>query len=283
MSRSGAAAGPVKVADIIAAMEQIAPPRLAEDWDNCGLQTGSLNWPVRSLWVALDPHPAVIDQAARQGVDMLITHHPLLFQPVRRIDTDTPIGAVLQTVLSSRIAVYAAHTNLDSAVGGMNDLLAERVGLKEMVPLIAVANLETDDQSVDMAAGMGRLGWLPKSMSLKLLAQRVKQNLALPVIKICGDPEAQIRCVALCAGSGSALLEDFLASDAQVFVSGDLRYHDARNVVDQGRSLIDVGHFASEQIMIDALAERLDQMLQSSGRSVTVSACRIEQDPFRYV
>ena len=260
-------------------MEHIAPPQLAEQWDNCGLQVGSYQWPVRKVWVALDPHPAVIQAAEHQNVDMVVTHHPLLFQPLSSIDVDTPLGGIVQTALTSRIAVYAAHTNLDSTKDGLNDILAVRIGLTEPAPLIPATTMEvTHEQS-----GMGRIGLLADPMTLEQFALRIKSALNLTVLKMSGDPQLMIRRVALCSGGGSGLLNEFIASDAQVYVSGDLRYHDARAVEDLGRALIDVGHFPSEQIVIDALAQKLRNSVRLAGWSVNVEPCRLERDPFRYI
>jgi len=268
----------VLVSDIIAAMERIAPPQLAEEWDNCGLQAGSQQWPVRKIWVSLDPHPAVIQAAVDQKVDMLVTHHPLIFHPLHRIDVENPIGKILHTALTSQIAVYAAHTNLDCARDGVNAILAQRIGLTDSVPLIAASC----DQ-MDTALGLGRIGCLKKPLTLRQFAEKIKKEFNLSQLKICGDSHLDIRQVALCSGGGSSVLKDFLASDAQVFVSGDLRYHDARTAEDCDRGLIDLGHFPSEQVMIDAVAHLLQIEARLSNWDLTIEPCHIEQDPFRYI
>ena len=113
-------------------MESFAPSRLAEDWDNVGLQIGDLNRPVETIRVALDPTPDVVDAAAKDGVDLLITHHPLIFYPLKVIDLDSPMGSIIQTAVLRRMAIFSAHTNLDSAAGGLNDILAHRIGLNDV-------------------------------------------------------------------------------------------------------------------------------------------------------
>lgn len=270
--------GAVLVSDIIYAMERIAPPQLAEEWDNCGLQAGSQQWPVRKIWVSLDPHPAVIQAAADQKVDMLVTHHPLIFQPLQRIDVENAIGKILRTALTAQIAVYAAHTNLDCARDGVNAILAQRIELTNLAPLIA-ANCDQMDSSL----GLGRIGDLATSLTLGHFAEKIKKEFNLNQLKLCGDPQLEVQRVALCSGGGSSVLNDFLASDAQVFISGDLRYHDARTVEDCDRGLIDLGHFPSEQIMIDAVAHQLQIEARSSNWALTIEPCHIEQDPFWYI
>ena len=117
------------VADIIKIMETVAPGRLAEEWDNVGLQIGQKDWPVRHIWIALDPLYDVVEAACQHDVDLLITHHPLIFQPLKSIDFSTPVGEIIRAAGESRTAVYSMHTNLDSAAGGVSDILADRNGL----------------------------------------------------------------------------------------------------------------------------------------------------------
>ncbi len=117
------------VAQLVHLLDRLAPPRLAESWDNVGLQIGNRNWPVSKVWTALDPLPEVVAGACDNGVDLLVTHHPLFFKPVTRIDCASPLGRIAEMALSRQLAIYSAHTNLDSVAGGVNDVLAERMGL----------------------------------------------------------------------------------------------------------------------------------------------------------
>jgi dinuclear metal center YbgI/SA1388 family protein len=279
------------VADIIKVMETVAPLRLAEEWDNVGLQVGQLDWPVRSIWVALDPLYDVVDGACRNGVNLLITHHPLIFNPLRCINFKTPVGAVIQAAAGHKLAIFAAHTNFDSAADGINDALAFRIGLADLEVL-----KRGDHPDEDSAAefyplltpatdymqkqGLGRVGELEETMELLPLALSIKKKLGLKNIKIAGKPDLPVRRVAVCSGSGSGLMKDFFSSGAQVFISGDLRYHDAREVEALNLGLIDMGHFASEYLAIEILAKRLDKILAADGKDVKVEACRLENDPF---
>jgi len=269
------------VADIIKVMETMAPLRLAEEWDNVGLQVGQLDWPVRSIWVALDPLYDVVDGACRNGVDLLITHHPLIFNPLRCINFDTPVGSVIQAAAGHKLAIFAAHTNFDSAADGINDLLAFRVGLADL-KVLKRGDRPCEDSATDdiQKQGLGRVGELEETMELLPLALSIKKKLGLKYIKIAGKPDLPVRRVAVCSGSGSGLMKDFYSSGAQVFISGDLRYHDAREVEALNLGLIDMGHFASEYLAIEVLAKRLDKILTADGKDVKVEACRLENDPF---
>jgi len=279
------------VADIIKVMETMAPLRLAEEWDNVGLQVGQLDWPVRSIWVALDPLCDVVDGACRNGVDLLITHHPLIFNPLRCVNFDTPVGSVIQAAAGHKLAIFAAHTNFDSAADGINDILASRLGLADLEVLKRVGHPDEDSMAefypllppatdYMQKQGLGRIGELQETMELLPFALSIKEKLGLKYIKVAGKSDLPVRRVAVCSGSGSSLMKDFYSSGAQVFISGDLGYHDAREVEALNLGLIDMGHFPSEYIMVEVLAKRLDKILAADGQDIKVEACRLENDPF---
>jgi dinuclear metal center YbgI/SA1388 family protein len=270
------------VADIIEIIEQWAPPELAESWDNCGLQIGASGWPVQKIWVALDPLLNVVEAASHEAVDLIITHHPLMIKPVSRIDLDTTLGKVIETAIVSRTAIYAAHTNLDSAAEGINDVLAGIIGMKNTEPLVpaTLAQPAQEDRLTGCSPGLGRVGSLDHEMDVEELVQKVKDGLNLDTIKVAGDARLPLTKVAVCSGGGSGLLETFLHSDAQAYLCGDLRYHDARAAEDAGKVLIDIGHFKSEHIMVDILAERLQVEMRQRQLPVCVDGCKLEKEPF---
>lgn len=274
------------LADIIDVLDNLAPPFLAEDWDNCGLQLGDPSWPVTKIWVALDPTLQVAEAACAQKVNLLITHHPLIFKPLRSLEFNKPLGAVINLATRNRLAIFAAHTNLDSAIGGLNDMLARRLGLTDLKPLVAgqeIKRYRYDNyplMSREPQAGIGRVGYLAKAMDLKSFVQTIKKKMGLKTIKFVGDPHLVVKKAALCTGSGSNLIENFFASGAQAYISGDIRYHDARDVEAAKLGVIDIGHFSSESFIAEDLAARLDSILAESGYDVVVEACNIEKDPF---
>jgi dinuclear metal center YbgI/SA1388 family protein len=270
------------VGDIIRLMENFAPPLLAEDWDNCGLQVGDAGWRVKKIWVALDPLLEVIEAANQQHVDLVVTHHPLLIQPVKRIDLKTTIGKIIAVSLQGKTAIYAAHTNLDSTWGGVNDILAHRIGLTDLKAL-APATVDVAASGTirhDGPIGLGRIGGVGSARTVSRLAMDIKKRLGLDVIRVAGDSNRMVRKAAVCSGSGGGLLSAFIDSGADVFISGDIKYHDARLIEDAGRGLIDVGHFASEHLIIDPLVDYLGRETGSAGWDVSVEACRLECDPF---
>ncbi len=264
---------PVTVEDVIRLLERLAPPGLAEAWDNCGLQVGALDRSVGHIWVALDPSPEVVQAACQDGADLLITHHPLLFKPLKRIDLATATGRTIALALGADLSIYAAHTSLDSAVDGLNDLLARRLDIHVNGPLSACTAMPDQD-----GVGLGRLGRLAAPVTLEELARHAGRRLGLGHVPIVGDPGRAVHEAALCSGSGGSLVGAFLASPADVYITGEIRYHEARDIIDAGRSAIDIGHFASERIMIDDLVARLGQGLGEAG--IRLTACTLERDPF---
>lgn len=268
------------VADIIRVMEKIAPPQLAESWDNSGLQVGDGGWPVRKILVSLDPSPAVIKHAVEASVDMLITHHPLVFRPLKSVDLSTPIGRIIGTAIRNTISVYAAHTNLDSVVDGLNDMLAQRLGLKHVSVLDAHDEGPPDGDVGAGKNGLGRIGDLPEATDLRSLCLVLKKVLDIDNVRLAGDMHRRVQRVALCTGSGGSLLEQFYSSDADVFITGDVRYHDARDAEDRQAALIDIGHYGSEHIMVADLGKRLMQIMENKYPEVAVQTCEVEKDPF---
>jgi dinuclear metal center YbgI/SA1388 family protein len=263
-------------------MEAIAPPELAEKWDNVGLQIGKRNWPVQKVVTALDPCPEVFRDAIHQQANLLITHHPLLFSPIKSIDLDSPVGAMIDDALKNRLAVYAAHTNLDSTADGLNDILAQRIGLTNIAVLLSAERPGESPKknSLPVLQGLGRIGTLPQPTNLKTLALTIKKSLSLDHVAMVGNPEMAVYTIAVCTGSGAGLLSSVYASGAEVYVSGDLRYHDAREAEMNRLGLIDIGHFASEHLMVDALAARLTEVFNARGDSVIVQASHVENNPF---
>ena len=274
------------VAEIITIMDQLAPPWLTQEWDNTGLQIGDLRLPVRRIWVALDPSLEVVKAACEKDVDLLITHHPLIFRPLKSIDFDTPGGSIIQMAAQHQLAIFSAHTNLDIVRDGVNDVLAKRLGLKHLEilePVQVRAQLRAGNATTagsDGEHGIGRIGSLDRESNLQSLALSVKEKLELNFVKVAGSPDLKINQVAICSGSGSSLMQTFLSSNAQVYISGDIHYHDARDAEAANRAIIDIGHFPSEHLMVEALAQQLKKIFKTAGIKVKVDACTIEKDPF---
>lgn len=254
------------VAQLLAALERRAPADLAEEWDNVGLMVGRHNQPVRRLLVALELRDEVVREAREGDCDAILTHHPPIFPSLRAVTDDTPVGSLVLRAAEHRIAVVAAHTNLDSAHGGLNDLMAEILGMVGVIPLRPAG--------ADPTAGLGRVGAVERTTLGELVA-RVAAAFPGPVTHT-GDPWARVGRVACCTGSGASLIADAEAADVDVYVTGDLKYHDA----DRSRlPLIDVPHAGVEREAMRRWTRALERELSPEGVEVRFAAS--DTDPWQ--
>ena len=264
----------VTCGDIALYMEKLAPPDLAEDWDNVGFLLGRRQKTVSRILVALDAIDEVIEEAVGLNADMIITHHPILFKPIDRITDDNPLGKRLLRVLEQGIAVYAAHTNLDTAWGGTNDALAACLGLRNVEPILLL------DEAPSM--GLGRKGILPKKTTLDALSVMVKERLSLPAVRYVGDGKQKVQTVGICTGSASGLkyFTGAVAAGCEVYITGDIRFHEAQDALSMGLPLIDATHYASEAVVIPCL---VDGLRDAFGPAVVVTASAVDGQVFRHV
>lgn len=263
------------VADVLEALETFAPAALAESWDNPGLQVGDPQQPVTKIWTALDPVPEVIAKASAARCDLLLTHHPLFFRPINKLDLSQPMLRGAAMAIKSDLAILAAHTNLDSAKMGVNQILADMIGLHCVAPLVPDA--------ADSTLGLGRVGLPPREMTLGELATHINTVFGGGTLRVVGNLDMGLGTVAVCGGSGGSLIPEFLASGANVFISGDFSYHQALEMEAAGYGLIDLGHFRSERIVVEPLAKALKSALDNLGFDVVVKAYTAQTEPFKYM
>ncbi|MBQ2941128.1 MAG: Nif3-like dinuclear metal center hexameric protein [Clostridia bacterium] len=223
-----------KVKDIISEIEKVAPASFAEDFDNVGLLLGDCEAEVKKVLLCLDADENTAKEAAAKGADMIISHHPLIFHPLKDLCFLKSAGRCMKTLIKSDIAVYSAHTNMDIAEGGLNDLVAKKLSLKVISDLAFGEKERT----------CGRI--CEADMALGELADRVKESYKLPYVRYAGDEKRMIKTVAVCSGSGRGLTDDVIKRGADVYITGDLTYSDIRNLSENGVSYIEVGHFDSE-------------------------------------
>ncbi|KQB85149.1 Nif3-like dinuclear metal center hexameric protein [Corynebacterium oculi] len=236
----------ITVGEVRAALEAAYPPHLAESWDRVGLICGDPQAPVDTVAFALDCTQAVAERAVEMGAQMLVVHHPLLLRGVHSVAADTPKGRVIHTLIAGGVALMAAHTNADSARPGVNDRLAELVGITPGRP---IRPTDPHAERLDEATGLGRIGTLPAAMPLKDFVQQVAN--ALPTtawgVRAAGDPEQMVRTVAVSSGSGDSFLDAVRELDVDVYVTSDLRHHPVDEYLRAGGpAVIDTAHWASE-------------------------------------
>lgn len=263
---------------VMDALERIAPKRLAEDWDNPGLLVGAPDQDVRRILVCLDVSDSVVEYAIQSGADMIVAHHPLIFKGLKKIRTDLPLGRRLQQLLKNDIAVAAAHTNLDIAVGGVNDVLATAIGLSKLSTFVIAS--QSPDGTVE---SMGRMGRLPAPMTVRDFAQQVREALPTEHVRLVDAGARPVRKVALCSGSGAEFIHKAAFMGADVYVTGDVKYHEAQQAVELGMHVIDAGHFGTEFPVVAVLRERLSQELAEAKGQVDVIADEASHDFFEIV
>jgi dinuclear metal center YbgI/SA1388 family protein len=264
---------PYKVKDIIKIMEHIAPPHLAEPWDNVGLLVGSEHAVVHRVMVTLDVTEAVIQQAVRERVNLIISHHPVLFKPAKEINDTTLTGSTLLNLIQRGISVYSAHTNLDKSKGGTDDTLAELLGLQDVSPLIPEVSREISAppveeselyHDVDLGIGwgsLGRIGRLAEALSLEEYLRRIQQVLKAEAVDFIGDPAKKIKVVASCAGAGGDFIEDARKAGADLFITGEAKYHEWLPTLDGEMSIATFGHYSTEYPVIISLKQRLQNII----------------------
>ena len=368
-----------KLSDIVGIINKIAPQALAESWDAVGLQVGDLTSPVSRIMTALDPGPPAIDAAIAAGCQLLVTHHPFIFKPLPRLSAADPVAALLFRAIRNNLAVVSLHTNYDSAEGGLNDLLAERIGVTSCKPLteslreelvklavfvpkgfeekvmaalfrfsgvignyrdcsfrvdgtgtflplegarpfrgkqelrecVEESRVEVLLRAADVGRatealtaahpyeepafdlyplinrgkgfGLGRIGVLEKPAPLAEYAAAVRERLGLGIVRYVGDGALPVRTVALCSGSGASFIHEAKRRGADLLVTGDVKYHEARTAEELGLAVIDAGHFGTEIIAAEGLTTKLAGECRQRRYDVEVFCCRDERDPFQVI
>lgn len=265
-----------KLYEIIQVIEKIAPPGLASEWDNSGLQIGDSGADVKRVLVALDPLTEVVEEAARLGCGLVLAHHPLFFRPLKRLDLSAGQGAVVGAAVRAGVAVYSAHTSLDRVPDGVSGALADALGLKK------TAVLEQAD-GWPKGYGFGKVGVPAKKTTARGIAEHAKIALGVASVRITGDPDRPVKKVAVCGGSGSELIGAALASGADCFVTGDVKYHDALGAQGTGLVVVDIGHFGSELPVVERMAGLLDKAFKSARLKVDVMVSGVQSEPWTSV
>lgn len=234
----------VTVQNVLDALFAFAPESYKESWDNIGFLLGHRDAQVTKILVALDATEAVAEEAARRGCELVVTHHPLIFRPVSSVTDETTVGKIALAFLERRLALISMHTNLDCAPGGVNDRLAEEIGLHNVYVL---ADGET--------AGLIRIGEV-EAQTLPEFGAHVKAALHAPGLRVV-DSGKPVRKVAVGGGACSGFIEQVAAESCDTFVTADLKYHEFGTAQALGINLIDAGHFHTEDPVCAVLVEHL--------------------------
>ncbi|WIF94778.1 Nif3-like dinuclear metal center hexameric protein [Caminicella sporogenes] len=370
----------VKCSKVIKMMEELAPSFLAEHWDNVGLQIGSISKEIKKIMVCLEVNNKVVDEAVEKKVDMIITHHPLIFKPIKKINYSEPIGKVINKLIKNDINLFCAHTNLDIAVGGTSDYIAKLLNLDDLKPLkithktkyyklavfVPKENIDDVREAISLAGaghigkyshctfktlgigtfkplegsnpfigslnnlekveeykletivpssnlskvisemikvhpyeevaydvfplenefeifGFGRIGHLTIQKTLKELAIELKEKLKADTIRLIGNEHKMIKKVAICTGSGAEFIIDAYRNGCDCYITGDIKYHDAQYASELGLTVIDAGHFETENIICEFLKEYLITKLKSKNYDLEIISSNLNINPFTYI
>lgn len=263
----------ILVKEVFDFLSRYAPTALAEEWDNVGLQVGRMREKVRGILVSLDVTGEVLQEAEKKKANLLITHHPLFFRPLKKMDDSTVSMRLTREAIERKINVLSFHTNLDSTREGLNDLLARTLKLQRLKPLIP--------SKTSSKAGLGRVGHF-KETSLKVFTAFVARVLSLKNFRYVGEPDHPIRTVAVMTGSGGDFFREAKKAGADVLVTGDVKYHAALDALAEGIAVIDIGHFAGEIGMIHLVAEKLRGWFLQKRISLNIFESKVQEDPFQF-
>lgn len=252
--------------EIIEMLEQEFPLKYAMPGDKTGFQVGNREQEIHHIYIAVDATEEVIDEAVRVGADLLLTHHPMIFSPLATITTDSFQGRRVIKMIQNNLCYVSTHTNYDSC--RMANLAADRLGIIDGQVLEEVAD----------GLGIGKMGILPKEMTLRECAVYVKEAFGIPSVRFFGDGNEKVSRVAICPGSGRSVIKYCHALGAEVFITGDIDHHTGVDQVDDALPIIDAGHYGIEHIYI----EDMQKILEEKYPQLKITAAKIRH-PFEVV
>ena len=255
-------------------LEEIAPSHAAEDWDNPGLQIGDLSQEVGKVFISLDPTLKSLRKAVKRNAQVLLTHHPLIFNPISNLNRDCYPGDVIFEAIERGVSIIAAHTNLDAVRGGINDGLAGLFELQEVRELEERSDLDV--------GGFGRIGDLPEPSRLDEVIERIKVILSVEKVRVVGRKDRRIKRVALVGGAGGGLVALASKKGAHLLITGDVRHREALEAEALGLALIDAGHFQTEKPALKPFANQLRNHFTKQKMDVIVEVNDTEESPMRY-
>lgn len=264
---------------LLAILDSIAPFSMAEPWDNVGLMVGDPDQQVSGILVGLDPTEALIHEALALKLNTILTHHPLIFHPLKTIRNNSPIGRILKKALAHDLTFIACHTNLDLIAAGVSNALAEKLGLHDTKPLTGQEGNDPSGQS----PGFGKIGHLSTPLPSGQFLAHLLGTLDTPAIQIAGLLPETIHTVALCGGSGSDLAEAAHSMGAQVYITGEVKHSVARWAESVGFCVIDAGHYPTEKLVVPVLAEIMKKACADRGFRPKIATTAKQDNPMQWV
>ena len=241
----------MKCRDILEKIEAVYPKSAAMSFDNVGLLAGRMEKEVKRIFLALDATDEVVRHAIEYQADLLITHHPLIFSPLKSVTDQDFVSRRILTLIQNDISYYAMHTNYD--VLGMANLAEQKLHLTETTVLEETMVVK------DQLEGIGRVGWMEQSMTLKECCSFVKDALQIDHVKVFGDLDRMVEKMAVCPGSGKSTIGEAIKKGADVLVTGDIGHHEGLDALEQGLCIIDAGHYGTEYMFLKDMKNFLEE------------------------
>ncbi len=261
----------MKCGELIGLLEKLAPSECACEWDNIGLLTGRYDKEIKKVFIALDATDDVVKEAVSWGADLLLTHHPLIFKPLNRINDKNFIARRIMDLIRNDISYYAMHTNFDAAPGCMADAAAKKLGLMNTEILEKEGELYQEREGGLKAVpyGIGRTGFLMEEMTVRELAGHVKKRFDLPFLTLYGEeaPGKKVRFIGISPGSGGSVIKTALKAGLEVLITGDIGHHNGIDAAANHMAVIDAGHYGLEYLYLDFMEEFLKK---TAGESLKI-------------
>ncbi len=258
------------------------PESLAEEWDNVGFLLGNADKAIKKILIALEITPDVVKEAIENNVDLIITHHPLIYKGLKHLVDHNPHEKIIRQLIFNDIHVYCANTNADIAEGGLSDMFLSLLKLKATEGLMPVTYPDTSTRS-DKTFYLGRIAELKNPMELKALGEWLKKDLKIAHLRFVGNPKAMIQRIGVLTGAGDDAMKIAKSKRCDVLITGDLKYHPAQDALAMNLPLIDVGHYNSEIIFKTELKNRMTDAFESLDYDVSIEISTAEKDPFYWV
>ncbi len=252
--------------EIIDIIESVAPRRQQEAWDNSGLQVGDVSREIHSVLLSVDVSEAVVAEAIKEGCDMIISHHPLLFHGLKHLTGSTPQERCVAQAIRHNIAIYSSHTSMDKALRGVSGRMAEQLGLQDIRILVPSPE--------DSHVGLGVIGTLPKPVLWSAWLKLVQQTFGADYVRYTEPVTPTISRVALCGGAGAEFIPEAIAAGADTYLTADMKYHDMQAAAGQIMA-VDIDHWVSEHFTRDIFAELLRDKVEVRISEADVSPIHI--------
>lgn len=260
-----------KVKDIVDQLNQTFPEEIASQGDPVGLQIGSMDQEVTQVMTTLDVRPEVVDEAIEKGINLIISHHPLIFRPIKNLDYSDPQKAMYAKIIANNITVYSIHTNSDKAQNGSADWEAEELGLKEIEPFA----LDKDGIAI------GRKGKLPQAMTAKEFAYYVKEKMQIPMVRlITADNSKKVSSVGFICGDGGKFWHQAVEENLDAFITGDVYYHVGHDMISNGLTVVDPGHY-TEKLFKYKVFDLLKQWNKDFNWQIGIELSEVSTNPFQ--